>query len=86
MPWDDIARRDHDRREARYASDLTDREWSLIAGFLPPPRPLGRPRTTVLREVANAILQHGLDRLPMADAAQRPAACVHGAALLPRLA
>jgi transposase len=56
MPWDDIARRDHDRREARYASDLTDREWSLIAGFLAPPRPLGRPRTTVLREVANAIL------------------------------
>ncbi len=34
MPWDDIARRDHDRRGARYASDLTDREWLLIAGFL----------------------------------------------------
>ncbi len=59
MPWDDIARRDHDRRGARYASDLTDREWLLIAGFLPPPRTIGRPRTTVLREVANAILYMG---------------------------
>lgn len=56
MPWDDIARRDHARRGKRYASDLTDREWALIAPFLPPPRSQGRPRSTDLREVANAIL------------------------------
>jgi hypothetical protein len=37
MPWDDIARRDHARRGKRYASDLTDREWALIAPFLPRP-------------------------------------------------
>jgi transposase len=55
MPWDDIARRDHARRGKRYASDLTDREWALIAPFLPPPRPVGRPRTANLREVVNAI-------------------------------
>ncbi len=35
---------------------MTDREWGLLAPFLPRPRRLGRPRTTDLREVANAIL------------------------------
>jgi transposase len=56
MPWDDTARRDYARRAARYASDLTDREWRLIAPHLPPPRRQGRPRTADLREVVNAIL------------------------------
>lgn len=55
MPWDDTARREYERRSARYASDVTDREWALIAPFLPPPRPVGRPRTANLREVVNAI-------------------------------
>lgn len=35
---------------------MTDREWALVAPFMPPPRRLGRPRTTDLREVMNAIL------------------------------
>ena len=35
---------------------MTDREWALFASLLPPPRRLGRPRTTDLREVTNAIL------------------------------
>lgn len=56
MPWDDTARRDHARRALRYASDLTDREWALVAPFLPPRRRQGRPRTADLREVMNAIL------------------------------
>jgi transposase len=56
MPWDDTARRDHARRALRYASDLTDLEWALVAPLLPPPRPQGRPRTADLREVMNAIL------------------------------
>jgi transposase len=56
MPWDDTARGDHARRALRYASDLTEREWALIAPFLPPPRQQGRPRTADLREVINAIL------------------------------
>ena len=55
MTWTDIARRDHSRA-SRYASDLTDREWALVAPFLPPPRRQGRPRTADLREVVNAIL------------------------------
>jgi transposase len=56
MGWDDTARRDYARRAARYASDLTDREWALIAPLLPPPRLIGRSRSTDLREVVNAIL------------------------------
>lgn len=55
MPWDDTARREHARRAPRYASDVTDREWALIAAYLPPPRRVGRPRTADLREVVNAI-------------------------------
>lgn len=56
MTWTETARRDHARRGLRYSSDLTDREWALISPFLPEPRPLGRPRTTDLREVVNAIM------------------------------
>jgi putative transposase len=39
-----------------YPTDLTDEQWKLIAEFLPPPLPGGRPRKTELREVVNAIL------------------------------
>jgi putative transposase len=39
-----------------YPTDLTDEQWKLIAEFLPPPLPGGRPRKTDLREVVNAIL------------------------------
>lgn len=39
-----------------YPSDLTDAEWALLAPLMPPARPNGRPRTTDLREVVNAIL------------------------------
>lgn len=56
MPWTETARREYRRDHRRYASDLTDREWSLIAPFLPPPKLIGRPRTTDLREVFNALL------------------------------
>lgn len=56
MPWDDIARAEYARRSTRYASDLTDVEWALLAPFMPEARELGRPRTTDLREVLNAIL------------------------------
>lgn len=56
MPWTDITRRDYAREAARYASDLSDGEWSLIAPLLPGPKPVGRPREANLREVVNAIL------------------------------
>ncbi|MDF1584923.1 IS5 family transposase [Marinimicrococcus flavescens] len=56
MPWTETARRDYARRSVRYATDPTDRERRLIAAFMPPARRVGRPRTTDLREVMNAIL------------------------------
>ena len=55
MPWDDIARRQHNRDHLRYPSDLTDAEWALVAPFIPPARSGGRPRTTDMREVMNAV-------------------------------
>ena len=38
-----------------YATDLTDAEWAVLAPFIPPAQPGGRPRTTDMREVLNAI-------------------------------
>lgn len=38
-----------------YNSDLTDAEWALLAPFLLPAQSGGRPRTTEMREVVNAI-------------------------------
>lgn len=38
-----------------YGSDLTDAEWVLLAPFIPPAQPGGRPRTTDMREVLDAI-------------------------------
>ncbi len=43
-----------------YPSDLTDEEWKLLEPLMPPAKPGGRPRTTDMREVINAILY--LDR------------------------
>jgi len=56
MPWTETARREYRRPGGRYASDLTEAEWRLFEPFLPPSKPMGRPRTTDLREVVNAIL------------------------------
>ena len=56
MPWTEITRKQYAREGLRYASDLTDAEWSLIAPRLPRAKPLGRPRTADLRAVMDAIL------------------------------
>jgi transposase len=54
--WDEITRRQYGREGLRYASDTTDEEWALIEPFMPgPARGRGRPRTTDLRAVVNAI-------------------------------
>ena len=34
MSWTETTRRDYDRRELRYASDLRDAEWAVIAPLL----------------------------------------------------
>ncbi len=56
MPWNDTARREHRRDSQRYPSDLTAREWALISPMLPAAKRGGRPRTTDLRAVTDAIL------------------------------
>jgi transposase len=56
MPWTEITRAEYRRDGLRYASDMTDAEWALIARRFPPRRRLGRPRTTDLRRVVEAIL------------------------------
>lgn len=37
------------------ASDLSDREWAVLAPLLPPPKPVGRPRTVDLRRILDGI-------------------------------
>jgi len=56
MPWTEITRPYYERRCPRYASDLTDAEWALIAPMMPAPNRIGRPRKTSMREVVNALL------------------------------
>ena len=55
MPWTEITRPQYRRTGLTYASDLTDAEWRLIEPFMPGRRRLGRPRSTDLRRVVNAI-------------------------------
>ena len=56
MAWTKTTRCMYERSFGRYASDLTDREWDLIAPFIPPGKPTGRPRRTAMRDVMDAIL------------------------------
>ena len=56
MAWTEIAWQDHSRCTDRYPSDLLDSERRLIAPLFPATKRDGRPRTTDLREVMNAIL------------------------------
>src|SRR5271170_4002672 len=46
-----------DERTARkqYQSDLTDEQWKIVGPLLPKPKGGGRPQTTNIREVLNAI-------------------------------
>ncbi len=56
MPWTEITRPQYRRTGLTYASDLTDAEWRLIEPFMPGQRRLGRPRSTELRRVVDAVL------------------------------
>src|SRR5258707_3273827 len=56
MSWTEITRPHYRGDGLRYASDLTDGEWRLIARFMPERRRLGRPRRVDLRCVLDAIL------------------------------
>jgi transposase len=56
MVWTGIARQEHSRKGLRYPSDMTDREWLLMAPFIPIAKSGGRKRTSDMREVLNAVL------------------------------
>lgn len=56
MPRIESALREYRRDCARYATDLTDRELALIVQLMLALLRIGRPRTTYLREVVNAVL------------------------------
>jgi putative transposase len=42
--------------EQLYPTDLTGAQWEVLAPLIPPPKPGGRPRRLVMRQVINAIL------------------------------
>jgi putative transposase len=56
MVWTAITREHYRRDGLRFASDTTDAEWALLKPLMPEPAGIGRPRTTDLRAVVNAIL------------------------------
>lgn len=39
-----------------YPTDLTDRQWRMIAPYVPRPKPGGRPAEYTRRDIVNAIL------------------------------
>jgi putative transposase len=55
MPWAGITQLQYLRDELDLASSPTDAEWAVLAPLMPPPAGIGRPRTTDLRAVMNAI-------------------------------
>jgi len=44
------------KKRKSYDSDLTDKQWAIIAPLIPPALPGGRPRSVDIRETINAIL------------------------------
>ena len=55
MAWNETAQEQYRRPSDRFETDLTDEEWELIEPLLPSPSRMGRPRSTNLRAVFNAI-------------------------------
>ena len=56
LAWTELTCPQYVRTGGRYASDTTDMEWAPTAPFLPATKRVGRPRTTDLRDVFDAIL------------------------------
>ena len=53
---DNENRHRYDRSKLRYPGDLTDAEWSLIEGLIPPAKRGGNKRSVVMREVVNGLM------------------------------
>ena len=56
MPWTQATRAQYRPASLGEASELYDTQWAQLAPLLPPPAPRGRPRTTDLRRVVEALL------------------------------
>lgn len=54
--WTEESRARYDRSGLRYPSDLTDREWALLAPLIPPAKRGGRPREVDIRAVIGGLL------------------------------
>ena len=54
-----------------YPSDLTDVQWALLKPHLPAAHTCGRPRSTDLREVINAIFYRNRNGCVMPSSQQR---------------
>jgi hypothetical protein len=46
------------RQDLRYASELTDEEWALVAPMIPPARRGGRPRSLQFGRTSATIVPH----------------------------
>lgn len=55
MAWTEVTRPKYQRNGLRYASGTADKEWAVVAPHLPERCRRGRPRTTDLRAVVDAI-------------------------------
>jgi len=55
MPWNETTRREYAQHGRRYASDLTDREWALVALSLPARKKIERPRKTDLHDALDDV-------------------------------
>src|SRR5271168_1694083 len=82
----EITRPKYEREGQRYASDVTDAEWALIAPHMPAVKRLGRPRETELRAVLDAILYIARTGCQWRMATEGLSAVYDGARLFLRLA
>jgi putative transposase len=55
LMWTATTRAQHMRDGLRFASDVTDAEWTVLEPLLPPASPIGRPPAWPLRELVNAM-------------------------------
>jgi transposase len=69
--WTEITRPQYLRKGLRYASDVTEAEWSVIHPHWPAAKSLGRPRTVELMSAVNALFSNRQNRLSVAVVAAR---------------
>ena len=83
MAWTPFTRADHDRTSLRYTSDMSDREFAVIAPHLPGQPKRGRKRRICLRSVINGIFYVLQKRLRVGQPAKRLSTKEHGLRLFP---